>query len=270
MRSGSCLRRSRLSLSDVRSHQVRQDALIRRIDAAHRRLADDVASIAERAQSRAQASMAAKQIRRRIERTERQIASDIRLHVSREIRYGIRVAVRERGITTTLGQVDRLRGSVAMEMSREYGATATQLVKQYANQTATDVGRYVRANAGRVNGAEVKLMLRSRNRPYLPENAPGVATPRSLDASVRRIISGEGNRGFRKGADRYAEAGGAIGVRWRLNASHPEPDPCDTLASQDLYGLGAGVYPPGQLPEQPHPHCRCWAETIWAPTEEAA
>jgi hypothetical protein len=35
------------------------------------------------------------------------------------------------------------------------------------------------------------------------------------------------------------------------------PDICDVLATQDLYGLGPGVYPVDQVPPLPHPWCRC-------------
>lgn len=36
---------------------------------------------------------------------------------------------------------------------------------------------------------------------------------------------------------------GVRGVRFMLSPRHPKPDICDTHASADLYGLGAGVYP---------------------------
>jgi hypothetical protein len=32
---------------------------------------------------------------------------------------------------------------------------------------------------------------------------------------------------------------------------------CDVLAHQDLHGLGPGGYPPGEVPETPHPSCLC-------------
>ncbi|MFC3874856.1 hypothetical protein [Neisseria musculi] len=39
------------------------------------------------------------------------------------------------------------------------------------------------------------------------------------------------------------ETEGVRGVRFMLSPRHPKPDICDTHASSDLYGLGAGVYP---------------------------
>lgn len=51
---------------------------------------------------------------------------------------------------------------------------------------------------------------------------------------------------------------GVRGVQWRLSGSHPEPDECDDNASRDRYGLGAGVYPPDEVPRYPnHPNDIC-------------
>ena len=49
------------------------------------------------------------------------------------------------------------------------------------------------------------------------------------------------------------------GIKWELSAQHPEWDVCDYLSKQDLYGLGAGVYPPELLPPKPHPNCLCYS-----------
>lgn len=48
-----------------------------------------------------------------------------------------------------------------------------------------------------------------------------------------------------------------VGYRWRLSASHPEPDICDYYADVD-FGLGAGVWPKDRVPHhKAHPHCMC-------------
>lgn len=48
-----------------------------------------------------------------------------------------------------------------------------------------------------------------------------------------------------------------VGYRWRLSASHPEPDICDYYADVD-FGMGAGVWPKDQVPhDKAHPHCMC-------------
>jgi hypothetical protein len=50
-------------------------------------------------------------------------------------------------------------------------------------------------------------------------------------------------------------------IKWNLGM-HLTNDICGQLASQDLYGLGPGVYPPHAYPEIPHDNCHCWDEEI--------
>lgn len=52
------------------------------------------------------------------------------------------------------------------------------------------------------------------------------------------------------------------GIRWELSDAHPEPDECDILASQDLYGLGPGGYPEDGIPDTPHPNDLCFQTSI--------
>jgi hypothetical protein len=52
------------------------------------------------------------------------------------------------------------------------------------------------------------------------------------------------------------------GIKWNL-ASHLREDICDKLATQDLYGLGPGVYPVEKYPVIPHDNCHCWNELIF-------
>lgn len=47
------------------------------------------------------------------------------------------------------------------------------------------------------------------------------------------------------------------GIRRVLSPAHPQPDVCDLLAAQNLYGLGPGGYPLDEVPETPHPNCLC-------------
>jgi hypothetical protein len=48
---------------------------------------------------------------------------------------------------------------------------------------------------------------------------------------------------------------GFVGFRFLLSPLHPKPDICDLLAAQNLYGLGAGVYPTAkECPWPAHPN----------------
>lgn len=93
---------------------------------------------------------------------------------------------------------------------------------------------------------------------YFLEHPPGRGVYRSPWKNVMRVIRTETNRAFREGAQLYAQGKTwAKGMRFNLSDAHPEPDVCDDLANHDS-GLGPGVYPVGQAPTSPHPHCLCY------------
>lgn len=50
----------------------------------------------------------------------------------------------------------------------------------------------------------------------------------------------------------------SMGMHWHLSTSHPKRDECDDLAKEDGAGLGAGIFPPGDVPLKPHPQCFCY------------
>lgn len=54
------------------------------------------------------------------------------------------------------------------------------------------------------------------------------------------------------------------GFRYLLSPSHPEPDICDLLSTQNLYGLGAGVYPDRKrCPWPAHPNTLSFLEVVF-------
>lgn len=55
------------------------------------------------------------------------------------------------------------------------------------------------------------------------------------------------------------------GFRFLLSPLHPKPDICDLLASQNLYGLGAGVYPTAKdCPWPAHPNTLSFVQMVFA------
>lgn len=50
--------------------------------------------------------------------------------------------------------------------------------------------------------------------------------------------------------------------RWNLSGRHPRTDICDLMAWSDSYGIGSGVYPSGDIPAKPHPHCLCYVTDV--------
>ncbi len=60
-------------------------------------------------------------------------------------------------------------------------------------------------------------------------------------------------------------------VKWNLSRSHKDPCVCETYASQDLYGLGSGVYPKNAVPHDglsAHPNCLCNITMILSPVKK--
>lgn len=72
------------------------------------------------------------------------------------------------------------------------------------------------------------------------------------------VVSGYRDQVQRQAADKDY----TVGFRWTLSGSHPAPDVCDALASQDLDGLGPGGYLPGNVPAIPHPSDLCSVSPI--------
>ena len=74
------------------------------------------------------------------------------------------------------------------------------------------------------------------------------------------INRGHGNA-YMAGAETTPGFGG---FRYLLSPRHPEPDICDLLAVQNLYGLGNGVYPSvAQCPWPAHPGTLSYVELVF-------
>jgi hypothetical protein len=59
------------------------------------------------------------------------------------------------------------------------------------------------------------------------------------------------------------------GMKWNLSASHKVYDVCDIYATQDLYGMGKGVYPLDKVPVR-HPRCWCFLTDVLKSLDEVA
>jgi hypothetical protein len=64
---------------------------------------------------------------------------------------------------------------------------------------------------------------------------------------------------------------GFVGFRFLLSPRHFQPDVCDLLAAQNLYGLGPGVYPTAdKTPWPAHPNTLSFVEMVFAEEVSAA
>jgi hypothetical protein len=84
-------------------------------------------------------------------------------------------------------------------------------------------------------------------------------------ASSLRVMRTEINRahgeGYMAGA---AQAPGFVGFKYLLSPMHPRPDICNLLSTQNLYGLGKGVYPTRELTPWPaHPNTLSFVNAVF-------
>src|SRR5690606_16622393 len=87
---------------------------------------------------------------------------------------------------------------------------------------------------------------------------PSITGRGSIKWNALRLARTETNNALRLAHALGAQTSVIVkGIRWALSRSHPEYDICDIWATQDLYGLGPGVYPPDKLPPG-HPNCLCY------------
>lgn len=87
---------------------------------------------------------------------------------------------------------------------------------------------------------------------------PSVTGRGSIKYNALRLARTETNNAYRLAHALGAKNSTIVkGIKWNLSRSHPEYDICDEWATQDLYGLGPGVYPPDKLPPG-HPNCLCY------------
>nr|MBL8412731.1 hypothetical protein [Dechloromonas sp.] len=128
----------------------------------------------------------------------------------------------------------------------------------------------------------------ARGQPVPPEVAArlGAADSTALGTEAARLMTGEGQalyqaqRVFRTeinrahgeayiaGAERHPDF---AGFKFLLSPAHPRHDICDLLASQNLYGLGPGVYPSrAKTPWPAHPNTLSFVDIVYADEVSAA
>lgn len=117
-----------------------------------------------------------------------------------------------------------------------------------AKDIAWALEQYVRSDAATLARQYPNMMKRM-----------GKRIPKNLTYEALRLARTEMTAAFGEGTIAAARVSPSYrGMKWVLSKAHPLPDICDTLASVNDYGLGEGVYPPGNEPMYPaHPNCLC-------------
>lgn len=83
-------------------------------------------------------------------------------------------------------------------------------------------------------------------------------TPGGASYAAMRLARTEINNAFHERQIAGAERPGVTGAIWNLSGSHKVPDDCNLFAAQNKHDMGRGVFPPGKVPDRPHPQCFCY------------
>lgn len=92
---------------------------------------------------------------------------------------------------------------------------------------------------------------------------PGTGVYRSAYKNSLRVTRTELTRSFHEGVKAFNKSKAWItGDQWNLSSRHPCCDICDTYAKDDHGHGGPGIYPAGEAPNLPHPHCLCYITSV--------
>jgi len=115
---------------------------------------------------------------------------------------------------------------------------------------------------------ELKAFQRTWNETHDEAFKADWKTRGRLKYNLRRLARTEINNAYREGHIHAARQSPWVeGVKWNLSGSHPKVDICDTWASQDLDGLGPGVYTFETVPLD-HPNGLCFLTNLIASDEK--
>jgi hypothetical protein len=123
------------------------------------------------------------------------------------------------------------------------------------------------AYAGQPVPPELALQLTRAKGPALARVADLLHTGDGAEVwKADRVFRTEINRAhgeaYMAGAEKTP---GFVGFKYLLSPAHPEPDICDLLASQNLHGLGQGVYPSREATPWPaHPNTLSFVQVVFA------
>lgn len=86
---------------------------------------------------------------------------------------------------------------------------------------------------------------------------------RNVSFDAARLLRSERTLAFRQADSMSASVnGGAIGIKWNIVNDDRTTTICKNLNSQDIWGLGSGVYKIGNEPYNPHIQCRSWPTEV--------
>ena len=145
-----------------------------------------------------------------------------------------RIDAQTRDLVTNAIERAVIQGQSAAQAASDFLARAVPVPADIA-------GKINAANAGAIGKTVKDALLKESGSPM--DNAMRL---------MRTEINRAHGEAYMKGGEAHPDFGG---WRYLLSPAHPKPDICDLLSTQNLYGLGAGVYPDRQRTPWPaHPN----------------
>ncbi|MFA6971649.1 MAG: hypothetical protein WC208_09650 [Gallionella sp.] len=194
------------------------------------------------------------------------LSSAAAMQINHDALHFVRTFVAEDGLQLSdrIWRLDRLardKVSNAIEMAVIQGQGATQAAREFLSR-----GQPVPVDLqDKINSASARKIAKETTDALLT----GQGSP--MDNAMR-VMRTEINRAhgeaYIKGALSHPDS---AGVRFLLSPGHPKHDICDLYATQNLYGLGSGVYPNrGACPWPAHPNTLSFVEVVFKDEVTAA
>ena len=232
--------------------------------------------------------------RKILETVLRRVSSMVTLRIQRHLAMAARIGLRgsERQGLLVHQEQQRLREQSPFRLEAQFGVVNQRVVRNLNisldgrplsdriwdihSKTLDDMSRLMADNmaagvSGRQTAQEMKRFLvisdvdmRTKKwREFFKQYPPGRGRYRSAYKNVERVLRTEGMRAVRLANIEYGKSKSWVkGMKWTLSAAHPREDICDEFATQDIYDLGPGIYPPDSTPDSAHPHCFCYLTPV--------
>lgn len=161
--------------------------------------------------------------------------------------------------------IGSLRSTAEAGIKNLYARIPRELSSRLYHDAALSTGKIEQIiNTGLTSGLSARELAKDVYK-FVSPTAPGGASYVSL-----RLARTEINNAFHNQQRDGMEAPGVEGAKWNLSGSHKVPDECNQFAGSDQYKMGAGVFPPGKVPDKPHPQCLCYLTYISVDPDEFA
>ena len=209
----------------------------------------------------------------RLHRVHAEVAKDLARTVQASARAG-------ESITTTAERILDAHTDLRVELPQYVrdladAARDARLAGDGVYKEAVDLWRAQIDRLGQSTGPSGAFTIRNATESLVEKLGKGKIGDEAISKAVerwvvdkaqyraRQIARSETREAYRTAYLRSTErAPWTIGYQWEVSGGHRRADICDVLEAQDLFGLGPGVYPAGQVPVTPHPNDRCALFTV--------